>query len=187
MFISLVAIAFAARHASDEAPVFRSRAPAAIEVSKKELILGPLKAISEVAHTEKLRGPLSVRLELIGPKPVQVGDVFVMRGTLATRKDLNSANFTWTIPQGLELVNGELTGTVQALTADQPARIELTLRKLTPGNRQVHLMANSSLNEMRFGDSSLYNTDVQDLMNKNAVVSGAHETPGRPAELKIFH
>jgi len=188
LFISLVAIAFAASRASDEEPAMNSRRPAAIAMIKKEQILGPLQVIPEIAHTEKLRGPLSVKLEMVGPRPQQVGDVFVIRGTLATRRDLNSASFTWTIPPGLEIVNGELSGTVQTLNADQPAHVELTLRKLTAENRQVHLMASSSLNNMRFGDSSLYNTDMQDLLtSKKAILGGAVEMPDKPADLKIFH
>jgi hypothetical protein len=193
LFFSLVAIAYAGRFANDDMVPQRTRGPASIAAMQKESKLGAFKIADQIRHTEKLHGPLSIHLEMLGAKP-EVGDTFVMRGTITSRKPLPEANFQWTVPNGLEVVNGALTGTVNGVSADQPANIEITLRKLTSDNAQVHLMANSVLGNARFGDSTQYNTDVQSLLVKSAkaaTLDGAGDSstqkPMRASEIKIFH
>src|ERR1035437_7279103 len=140
MFCSLVAIAFAANRATEHVLPAASRRPASIDLIKKEEKLGPFNVASALKHTEKLRGPLSVKLEMLGPKPAAIGDVFVLRGTLVSREALQSANYTWSVPAGVELVNGTVSGTLTSIGGDRPGVVELTFRKVSADNVQIHLM-----------------------------------------------
>lgn len=193
LFFSLVAITYAGKFASDDATPKRTRGPASIAAMQKEEKLGPFKTVNELRHTEKLRGPLTVHVEMIGNKP-EVGDTYILRGTISSRKPLPEASYQWSVPPGVELVNGSLTGTVTGVSADQPAFVELTLRKLSADNAQVHLMANSISGGARFGDSSQYNTEVESMMTKSAKAAtldgegdSSNQKPMRVRELKIFH
>jgi len=180
LFCSLVAISIAARQATDDAPT-NSRGPAAVEPAA-------LRIVPTIKHTEKLRGPLSVTVYVIGTKPTKAGDVFVLRGTIASRKTLEQTSFTWSLPKSVELVNGATTGILTSINEQQPATIEITLRKLSDDNAQVHLMAQSTRGEIRFGDVAQYNTNFEDMLeHKNAVLGGAKALPESASELKVFH
>src|SRR5688572_3699783 len=96
MFVSLVAIAMAANRAEDIAYQpsvgVGTRGPASL-ASKKDL--GFLAGKDILKHTHKLRGPLSARVELVGDRPVQDGDVFVLKGIVSADAQLNGVEFSW--------------------------------------------------------------------------------------------
>lgn len=184
MFCSLVAIAFAANRATENESPAASRRPASINTIKKEEKLGPFNVVSALKHTEKLRGPLSVKLEMLGPKPSAIGDVFVLRGTLVSREVLDSASYTWSVPAGVELVNGAVSGTLTSVGGDTPGVVELTFRKMSADNVQIHLMAIAVRGGSRFGDSAQYNTEVQDMLKPSLEKSSASS---ENKQLKIFH
>lgn len=190
LFFSLIAIAFAANQADLEDHT-NSRAPASIQVLHKQEKLGAFKTGDEIRHTQKLRGPLSVKLEMVGPTP-QVGDTFMVRATIGSRRALNSAGYQWSLPSELELINGQLTGTVD--NVDASPTVELTLKKLSADNAQIHLMASAAQGDVRFGDSTVLNTDKKttNVATKAAVLNGVEiEVPAankaKNSNLKIFH
>ena len=181
MFFSLAAIAMAANRAEEQdAYPASGRAPSSVQMDAgKERILGPFKAAPGLRHTEKLRGPLSVALNSPSASAA-VGEVFVVLGTLTTRKDLkDGCDFTWSLPAGVELVGGELKGHVNSLSAGQATLIQLTLRKVAAGNVQIHLLAAATVGGMRFADSAQFNSDAQPL--------GETNIPEQGKLLKIFH
>ena len=181
--VFLVAIAFAANRAS-ESPADLTRGPAALS---KEQILGAGRMTSPLAHTEKLRGPLSVHLQLVGSKPTNPGDVFVLRGVISSRQELEGANFTWSIPEGLQVVNGMLNGTVASLSPTQSGVVEVTLKHLGTENLQVHLMASSIRGGARFADSAQYNTALQEALDANKEALKSALTSGHRKQLKVLH
>jgi hypothetical protein len=181
MFVSLLAIIVAANRAEDFKVEAASRGPSSVAQLHKEQILGVGKPVTALRHTEKLHGPLNVRLELVGSP----GGVFVLRGILTSREALQDAEFQWSVPEGVTVVNGALTGTVASVTPDQPGTVELTLQATTSGNKQIHLMAGVVRGGGRFSDSAQYNTEGNAVMD-------AQQTPSdksikRKSSLKIFH
>jgi hypothetical protein len=191
LFFSLVALVYAANRADDES-ARTARGPASIAAMHKEEKLGLMEAPIGPRHTEKVRGPLSVKLEVMSGEP-KVGDTFVLRGTISSRRTLESAGYQWSVPKGVEVVNGELTGTVAGVASEQPAYVELTLRKLTDDNQQVHLLAGSVMGNTSFGDSAQFNTDIPaggpTAIPSKATVGGIEVVPSgnKAGELKIFH
>jgi hypothetical protein len=184
MFFSLVAIALAANVAEQDEREPAKRTPAALAMRAKEQKLGAYLTAPDIRHTEKLRGPLGVKLEITDAPPVAVGDVFVVRGTVSARENLDGVDYSWSLPAGAQLIHGELRGRMQSLPADQPAHLEVTLKRISPGNLQIHLLAGSSSRGGRFADSAQLNTD--DTAN-----SAAAKTAGGPASesktIKVFH
>src|SRR4051812_17419029 len=105
MFVSLVAIALAANEAEqyeNASSIAANRGPAAVLDAKsaKERMLGASRAAPRGKHTEKLRGPLAVRLEMMGSQQSAVGETFVVRGTVSTREPLDTVDFAWSLPPG---------------------------------------------------------------------------------------
>ncbi len=151
LFIAVAAIAMAT-HIADLRK--QERRPASVK--KEQLTTAP-----PFKHTEKLRGPLNAMIELIGAHPIAAGDVFVLRGLIHSTKDLQDVEFKWSIPAGLEVVNGTVAGTISILKSNQPTEVQITLRALGPENRQVHLITNAADRGARFADSAQYNTVLQ--------------------------
>lgn len=189
MFVSLVAIVFATNRAQEAAhlPNKSSRAPASLVTLEKERILGPFKVAPILRHTQKLHGPLSVRIDLASPTPAEIGEVFVLRGSVFSKEDLQNVEFVWSVPPGLEVINGQLNGTLNLVSAAQARELEVTLRKTTTDNVQVHLMVNGSRNDIGFADSAQYNTEVQTMLygEKKDLDKSNESAPRR--ELKVFH
>lgn len=181
-----VAIVLAANHAEDNAPSSTTRAPSSL---KKEMVLGNVEAPLH-RHTEKVSGPVETSIELTGARPEKAGDVFVLRGLISSSMPLDMVDFKWSLPEDVELINGELSGQIAALAPGKTAEVVLTLKSKTGENHQVHLMASSHSGETRFGQVSQYNTllePVLDMSRKEAMQKAADEAAGKPAQFKVFH
>ncbi len=176
MFVSLVAIALAFNQAeNDQATGLGARrSVASADAIHKELVLGTFKPTAELRHTEKLRGPIEVRLESASPR----GETFALRGVISTKQGLIDVEYTWSVPDGLEVVRGQLKGRVAALSAEQPAQLEITLRVVGTGNQQVHLLAGATRGGVHFAESAQYNTKSKPALD------AVHEDG---EELKVFH
>ncbi|NJL24636.1 MAG: hypothetical protein HC902_05335 [Calothrix sp. SM1_5_4] len=191
MFISLVAIALAANRAEENESA--TRAPASL--GKKEAILGDVER-SFLRHTHKLRGPLSASIELLGARPQAPGDVFVVRGVIESAETVDSVNYKWALPEGVEIVNGQATGTVARVRSGEPAYTELTLKSLNGENHKIHFVAGASAGGARFADSTQYNTLTQELLEasrkelrkvtKEQLKSQENSAPHH-SHLKVFH
>lgn len=199
LFFSLMAIALAANHANDGVSSTNPerRSPASFGAATYEKNIGPFKSPSLLRHTEKLRGPLSVKLEMIGGTRVaNVGEEFVLRGVVTSRSPLDATSYSWSIPEGLEVVNGAINGVLTAISANEPAVVEVTLRKTVAENLQVHLMASSSRDGMNFGDAAQFNTDIEEMLQEKKVrmrettekaVQTKNEIQSKKSALKIYH
>lgn len=131
----------------------------AATAAEKEQKLGPFKRAQTNKHTEKLRGPLQVRIEGVDPKSILPGEVFSLQGTLASRQVLDQkAEFTWVLPAGVEHINGDLSGEF-TVTPEQSAQLEITLRKVAEENVQIHLVSSSVRGGAAFSDTAQFNTN----------------------------
>lgn len=185
----LVAIALAANYADQDSAGPRTpRTPAAL--SKKEMILGGVDK-PLFRHTDKIRGPVEAAVELIGMRPEAAGDVFVLRGLVTSDLPLTDVDFKWSLPPGVELINGAVRGRIAVLAAGKPAEVQLTLKTLTGENHQVHLIASASRGGTRFAQSVQYNTLLESVLEtgrkdlqKSTAESAETEGSGK---VKIFH
>jgi hypothetical protein len=190
MFCSVIAIALAVHHAETDprTDAHPTRALASVESTHKEQILGAFKVPSAVAHTDKLRGPLAVHLEKMNGS---ASDTVTLRGIISSKQDMSEVEFTWSIPEGLEVVNGQLTGSISALAAHKPTELMVTLHKLKPGtNLQVHLLASARQNGMHFADTAQYNSEWQEALDARKELVQKKTTAATPPaqqEIKIFH
>jgi hypothetical protein len=62
-------------------------------------------------HTHKLSGPLSSEIVMVGDSP-EPGDIFVLRGVISASASSENVSYKWIIPDGVELVNGEVASVI---------------------------------------------------------------------------
>ena len=194
MFGSVVAIALAASRAHDNqeslAPTI-NRGPASIASQQKEAILGAFKAEPQLKHTEKLRGPLAVKITLMDNKTSAVGEAFVLRGAISSSEALDEVDYQWSLPKGVELINGQISGRLSVISDNQSEYVELTLRKLSLENVQVHLLATSAKGGARFSDVAQYNSEAKNLraVDEKESLQKSYEDSAaeKHRELKVFH
>lgn len=163
MFLSVIAISIAANRANDASMTLQpaaTRGPASIG-GKKEL--GHVHK-DMMKHTHKVRGPLSAVVELVGSRPEQPGDVFVLKGVVSTESALENVEFSWSLPDGVEVVNGQTSSIIASLSAEKPFETQITLRQLSPANARVTLRVRGRDTGMRFGDMATYHTLDQEQL-----------------------
>src|SRR5262245_31561821 len=71
--------------------------------SKQEVL-----SVSEDAgdrHTEKVTGPLTVRVELGGAAPEKVGDIYKLLAHVQSAKDMKNVKLTWLVPGTAQVVS----------------------------------------------------------------------------------
>lgn len=214
MFISVIAIAIAANRADESSswlqqknleqnPGFSVRGPASVD-GKKDF---PLAKKELLKHTHKVRGPLAAVVELVGQRPEQDGDVFVLKGTVSSEQALNNVEFTWNLPaSGVEVVNGQTSSVIAVLSEGKPFETQITLRQVGSANARVTLRVRGRDSALQFGDAAFYHTmdqekldaarlelrskseahmasDVPPTSVKNLDLSGG----AKKEQLKIFH
>lgn len=145
------------------------------EIHEKERLLGPFLKPG-LHHTEKIRGPLNVAIELLHDD----GETVRLRGVITSRRALDEVEFAWSLPVGVELISGELESTLR-LARGEPYVVDLVVKKLSNNNQQIHFHAQSSAGGARFGDTAQYNTEVQQIL------SGVDHKAVAQKSLKIFH
>ena len=157
---------FWASQNANDATAIVGRGPASIlPVSDKELILKPNFTQTTHIHTQKVKGPIQTELQILGSPATQVGETFVIKGIIKVTQQLSDVFVRWNVPEGLEIINGQLQTTIQSIQPDQPVEYLLTLRKMTAQNLQIHLMAGGSLGSTKFADGAQYNTVDQELID----------------------
>lgn len=169
MFVFMVAIAFAANRAEDVGSSSKdaftpeaTRGLASVPSTTKKLVFAEE---SPIKHTSKVRGPLDVAIELVGARPNNAGDVFVLRGVITSNEAVNNIEFGWRIPAEVEVVNGELKSVIPNLLPDQPYTVQLTLKQKSFENGKIHFRARGSDKGLRFGDIAQYNSMMQEALD----------------------
>lgn len=154
--IFLVALALAVNHAEQGA--LSETEPVRMR-SKKEI---HFREVASVAHTEKVRGPLRVRIEPVG----QNGDTFQLLGVFQSSRNLQDVAYQWALPKGSVILDGAIDGMIPHLAANQPVSIEITFRSTSLENQQIHLSAKAREGRRRFGDVAQYNTVDQEAIEQ---------------------
>lgn len=193
MFISVIAIAIAANRADDSSswlqqkqqeqnPGSSVRGPASVS-GKKELAFAQKDLLK---HTQKVRGPLAVSVELVGQRPEQPGDVFVLKGVVSSEAALENIEFNWGIPDGVEVVNGQTSSVIAVIGEGKPFETQITLRQISPSNARVTLRVRGHDSETRFGDTAIYHTmDQQRLEAARLELKSTAETYMKDSDKRI--
>jgi uncharacterized protein YndB with AHSA1/START domain len=195
-FVFLLAIGAAATM-TDDFKADAGRIPASIHSKSPISGEGPL---SSLRHTSKISPPLDVVMELDGSKPEKPGDTFVIHGRIHAVEDLERVDFKWSIPEDVDVINGEGDGQLTRITGGQDVSLQLTLKTRTGENHQIHLTAGVTVRGSRFSNTAQYNTLVQDLLNasreqlrqstetqaKEDVLNSDRSHQSRESEFKVF-
>lgn len=189
MFVSVIAIAVAANRAEDTSWPRRfastDRGPASIAGKKEHTLLQ--KDI--LRHTHKIRGPLVVDIELVGERPTQPGDVFVLKGLVTSESAINNVEYKWVVPQGVEVINGQLNSTIAVMSEGKPFETQITLRQVSDMNVRVHLRARSATGTTRFGDTAQFNSmdQVKIEASRKELKKSVEDYVEKQKQLKVFH
>jgi hypothetical protein len=122
------------------------------------------------SHTTKVSGPVEVSIQLIGDRPEQIGDVYMVEGTIQSRKNISPLTIEWKLHPGVELLSGSLREEINYL-ANQKATFRLTLRALKAGGQRLQLRASGVDGSAQFTQYSSYNSHIKMLIE---------EEPGSP-------
>lgn len=164
MFAFLVAIAMASRMAEDgssaDALLNQARGPASVLTRKQPLVM----AEESLRHTEKIHGPVDAAIELVGDRPSQAGDVFLLKGLFTSTEAILDVDYKWSLPAGVELINGEVHGHIAALGPSSPVEVQLTLKTKTGEDHKISLMAGASHGGARFAASVHYSTLMEPVL-----------------------
>jgi hypothetical protein len=136
-------------------------------------------------HTEKVTGPIAVRMELEGPAPESVGDLYKVVGYVQSSTPLDNVRLAWNISGTAQLVSGVAHETIR-LAADTETRVEITLKAIRPGAQRVQLRAAATHQGARFAAAAHYTNrpPVRDFENKKETLGD--EKPEGSSEQKIF-
>jgi hypothetical protein len=103
-------------------------------------------------------------------------------------------DFKWALPEGLQLINGDLRGRIASLTPGHPMELQLTLKTLTGEDHQVSLMAGASQGGTRFAESVQYSTLLEpvveasrEILKKSTAKAALEDGRSKNGELKVFH
>jgi hypothetical protein len=191
----LLMVVLASRQAEIDSVVQSVRGPASINSKQDKMAVLKPSFDTGIVHTEKIHGPLRTAVEAVGTTAVAVGETFVLRGVISSEEQISDVLVSWQIPQGLELINGTVQESIGLLIPGQPVNFELTLKKLTADNLQVHLMANAARGNFKFGDVAKFNTVDQEkikervrrLVEANQRTIEEQRAQSSNKELKVFH
>jgi hypothetical protein len=153
------------------------------------MLVADLRPHDLLVHTEKVHGPLQAAVEQVGPS-ASVGETFVLRASVLASENLSDVEYQWGIPKGVEVVNGALNGKLDSVTANQPAQLEITLRKLVASNQKIHFNAKSTpAVGYGFSDTAQFNTELQEMIKARNFAAKSATKSARKASggLKVFH
>jgi hypothetical protein len=120
---------------------------------------GPGAAVND-RHTEKVTGPIAVRIELDGAAPAKPGDVYKVVGIVKSSQAIEKVEITWLLAGGTDLVSGKAKDTV-SLEAEVEKRIEITVKAARPGAQRVNLRAAATVGSSRFAAGAHYTNRPQ--------------------------
>jgi hypothetical protein len=143
---------------------------------KKDTLLKP-ESTTATPHTEKVTGPVLVRIAVKGEEPKEIGTPFVLEALVQASKSIENLHFEWHLPEGIVLINGDRKNTIAVLDVDHPYLTQVTVVQSSVGNKQIHFTANAVQSGVGFGVSTQYNSVEQaNLDSQKAFVKAADES-----------
>ena len=191
IFLSAIAIAFAANRAEDariSADTLAASQGRRVANLAQKSVVAPKKSAKDFVvtreihkHTHKLSGPLTSEIKMVGTPPT-AGDIFALKGVITATSATGAVAYKWILPADVELVNGERDGSVESLNAGESREVQVTLRQLSTENEQVHLQVSGGSDVGRFATVSQHNT-----LTQKAIEEGHKEQLKKTEEHAVEH
>lgn len=180
-FSGILAVFWAVQHVANNEQ-------ASIEIAQnKEQLLQPQ---SKIHHTEKVRGPLSSEISLVGAAFGKPGQAFVLKATVSAAKSVSNAKFKWLLPPAVRLVNGTIENTIAEVSPEHPYTVQITVQQNDSTNQQIHFVVSGEQPGIHFSSVSQYNTIDEDFIQqqKDIVFRTLNQrTDQKRATTHIFH
>lgn len=109
-------------------------------------------------HTNKLRGPMTLKWNLIGEQPTTAGDIFELEAIFNSDDYIDTVSAQLVLPPGVELIQGPKTFELSKLGSDGPQKIRFVFKQTSNRNEQIHLVAKGAKPGMQFADTAQFNT-----------------------------
>lgn len=155
-FSGILAVFWAAQHVAQ-------KEEASFEMAQnKEQIL--LHQSHQFRHTEKVKGPLSTNISLVGAVTATPGQAFVLQGTVTSIKEVSHAKVRWILPAGVQLVSGSLEQTIDSVSPTHPFQSQITVEQKDHSNQQIHFVVSGDQPGIHFSSVAQYNTTDEDFL-----------------------
>jgi hypothetical protein len=150
--------------------------------SEKRKVLKPSSGF-EIAHTDKVHGPLVSTVVLLN----ESNGLILLEATVTSSKLVEAVKYVWNIPEGMEIVNGQLRSEIREIAPLIPFKTRITVRQTVPGNKQVHFVVSASLNGYSFSSVSQYNsTDESFIQEQKRLVKESLKVEAQRAN-RVMH
>ena len=119
------------------------------------------------SHTQKLSSPIRVTIHKVGDQEFTPSNPLQLMGTVITQRDTSQLDITWHIPKSVQILSGQKKVTISNAQAGKAYNVSLTILTENTENEQIHLLTGMSLGNLRFSNSTTYNTALQKAFEKS--------------------
>ncbi|MBK7844014.1 MAG: hypothetical protein IPJ71_10000 [Bdellovibrionales bacterium] len=139
--------------------------------SYKDQILMPKNRALGVSHTNKVSGPLLVKMKrTVADESIVPGVPFTLDVEIFSEEDIEGVNLKWSLPDEIVLVNGEIERTIDFSSGNGGVKqTSLTVTSTSEQNQQIHLFVSGQKNGTSFGTSIQFNTLDQEMIENEDV------------------
>lgn len=123
-------------------------------------------------HTSKVTLPISVNIISPNEESLDPGTAMTLTGTISSYRGLKGLVYSWSLPEGVQLVSGSLNGNISNLKANDEKHFSIAISVEDYSNRQIHFKVKSLDRKMRFSKTAQYNTlHTEDNFDRDAAES----------------
>lgn len=139
--------------------------------SYKDQILMPKNRVQGVRYTNKVSGPLLVKMKrAVADESIVPGVPFTLDVEISSEEDIEGVNLKWSLPNEIVLVNGEIEKTIDFISGNGGVKqTSLTATSKSEQNQQIHLFVSGQKNGTSFGTSIQFNTRDQNMIENENV------------------
>lgn len=137
----------------------------------KDQILKPISGVQGVNYTNKVSGPLLVKMKkTVADERIVLGAPFTLNVEIFSEEDIEGVDLKWSLPNDIVLVSGEIEEKIDFISGNGGVKqTSLTLTSATEQNQQIHLFVSGQKNGTSFGTSIQFNTRDQALIENENV------------------
>jgi hypothetical protein len=124
---------------------------------------------------QKVRPPISIKIDKKSVGFIEVQQEFELIAEVQSKTPADSVQVDWKIPEGVEVIGGEVHHLISNLKANEIRSIRITLRSLTSENLQIHVVATALYGRQALVSGDQFNTvDEQDIEKEKAALVERH-------------
>lgn len=137
----------------------------------KDHILKPIKGIRGVTYTNKVNGPLLVKMKkTLADERIVPGAPFTLDVEIFSEEDIEEVDLKWSLPKDIVLVSGRVEEKIDFISGNGTVKqTSLTLTSATEENQQIHLFVSGHKHGTSFGTSIQFNTRDQESIENEQI------------------